>query len=253
MSKNWKIKIPSAKVYDIPWESENYIKIEQCKYQTDALELPKKANTHLWLIRLSAFNHTPFLESLSSDEKDKLDRLINPIEQKNRAKSRIALRFVLAQYLNISPTEIVFLYGENGKPTLKTPLNKIAFNISHSANNLVILIDSYRSIGVDIESELKPNKVGIQMAKRFFHQQEFSILQNAEIEEQSILFSWIWTLKEAVLKSTGTGILSIHKSPDFSFLIQKGLHKNLQFYKTKDYSGFTLHTDEFWLSAAAEN
>jgi phosphopantetheine--protein transferase-like protein len=253
MSKNWKITIPSAKVYDIPWESKNDINIEQCRYQTAALELPKKTNAHLWLMNLSAFNHIPFLESLSSDERDKLNRLITPVERESRAKSRIALRLILAEYLNTSPSEIVFSYGENGKPTLKTPLNKVSFNISHSANNLAVLIDSHRSIGVDIESELRPNKVGIQLAKRFFHKQEFSMLQNLKSKEQSILFNRIWTLKEAVLKSTGTGMFLIDEAPDFSCVIRKNTGSNLQFYKTKNHAGFTLYTEYLWLSTAAED
>jgi 4'-phosphopantetheinyl transferase len=251
MSKNWKITIPSAKVYDIPWLGKNDINIEQYRYQTVVLELPKKANTHLFLIDLSAFNHRPFLGILSSDEKDKLDRLTPPVEREIRTKSRIALRLILAEYLNTSPSEIVFSYGENGKPTLKIPLKKISFNISHSVNNLAILIDSHKPIGIDIESELRPSKIGIQLAKRFFHKKEVSILQNAKSEEQSMLFSWIWSLKEAVLKSTGRGMFSIDTAPNFSFLIQKSTHFNLQFYKTKEYFGFTLRTEEFWLSTAA--
>tara|TARA_B100000768_G_scaffold181741_1_gene206106 strand:+ start:3029 stop:3796 length:768 start_codon:yes stop_codon:yes gene_type:complete len=251
MLKKLKRKISSVKIYKIPWIGKNDTNIEEYRYQTIDLTIPEKANAHLFLIDLLAFDHRPFLGILSSDEKDKLERLISPVEQETRIKSRIALRLILAEYLNTSPSEIVFLYGENGKPILKIPLKKISFNISHSANNLAILIDSHKSIGIDIESELRPSKVGIQLAKRFFHEKEVSILQNAKSEEQSILFSWIWSLKEAVLKSTGRGMFSIDTAPNFSFLIQQKIHFNLQFYKTKEYVGFTLRTEEFWLSTAA--
>jgi phosphopantetheinyl transferase len=240
MLKKLKRKISSVKIYKIPWIGKNDINIEEYRYQTIDLTIPEKANAHLFLIDLLAFDHRPFLGILSSDEKDKLERLISPVEQETRTKSRIALRLILAEYLNTSPSEIVFLYGENGKPILKIPLKKISFNISHSANNLAILIDSHKSIGIDIESELRPSKVGIQLAKRFFHEKEVSIL-----------FSWIWSLKEAVLKSTGRGMFSIDTAPNFSFLIQQKIHFNLQFYKTKEYVGFTLRTEEFWLSTAA--
>lgn len=253
MSKNWKITIPSAKIYNIPWESASDINIEKYRLQTTALQLPENTNTHLWLINFSTFNHTPFWKILSTDESDKLNRLIVSSEKESRAKSRIALRLVLSEYLNISPSGIRFSYGENGKPTLKTPLNKISFNISHSGNNLAILISSQSCVGIDIESELRPRKVCIQLAKRFFHQQEFNLIQNAKSKEQSILFNRIWTLKEAVLKSNGKGMFLIDEAPDFSFIIQENKPSKLQFYKTKNYSGFTLCTEEFWLSTATED
>jgi len=251
MPKNWRIIIPSAQVYDIPWVGKKDINIEQFSYEAIALKLPRRAHAHLWLISLSAFNHEPFMEILSVGESAKLDRLIDPLERTNRTKSRVALRLILAEYLHLSPSKIEFSYGENAKPILKMELDRISFNLSHSADNLAILIDTKRSIGVDIESELRPPKVGIQLAKRFFYQEEVNLLLNTKSEEQSFLFSWLWTLKEAILKSIGTGIFSIGDAPNFTSIIQKQTQSYLQFYTTKDHSGFTFRTDEFCLSAAA--
>lgn len=249
MSKNWKIVISLAKIYNIPWENNNSIDIEQCRYKTALLKLPIKTNSHLWLIDLTKFDHNPFLEILSSDEKEKLNRIIIPVEQQRRTKSRILLRLILSNYLKIAPYEIKFIYGENGKPITES----ISFNISHSANYLAVLIDSYRAIGVDIESELRPSKVINSLAKRFFSQTEFRAFGDINKTAEPILFNRIWTLKEAVLKSTGTGILLIDKAPDFSVLIQKKLDSKIQFYKTKNYKGFTFYFEEFCLSAATDN
>jgi len=248
MSKNWKIVNSLANIYNIPWESNNSIDLEKFRYKTALLKLPKKTNSHLWLIDLTKFDHNPFIEVLSSDEKEKLNKIIIPLEQQRRAKSRVLLRLILANYLKISPSEINFIYDENGKPILET----ISFNISHTANYLAVLIDSYRAIGVDIESELRTNKVINSLAKRFFSLQEFKAFKDYKNHEKTILFNRIWTLKEAVLKSTGTGILLIDKAPDFSVLIQKKLDSKIQFYKTKKYKGFTFYSEEFCLSAAAD-
>lgn len=253
MSKNWKIIIPTAELYNIPWESKNHAKLEEFSCQTSQLELPEKTNTHLWLINLSTFDHKPYSNCLSNDEKDKLDRIIITEERERRGKSRILLRIILAEYLHISPSEIVFTYNENGKPAIETPLNKLSFNLSHSSNNLAILIDSYRFVGIDIETELRSSKIGIELAKRFFYSTEISLLQQAKDEEQSTLFNLLWTLKEAALKSTGLGVFLIDKAPDFSFVIQKKTDLNLQFYKTKNHAGFIVQTKEFLLSTAAEN
>jgi len=249
MSENWKLVISLAKVYNIPWQSKNSISIEQYRCISSSLKIPVKTNNHLWLIELNKFNHNLFLEVLSADEKEKLYKIIIPLEKKRRAKSRILLRLILANYLKITPSEVAFKYDENGKPIVKN----ISFNISHSGNYLAVLIDSCRAIGVDIEHELRSGKVVNSLAKRFFSEQEFNAIKNIKSTEQSILFNRIWTLKEAVLKSTGEGILSIRKAPDFSFLISKKLDSKIQFYKTKNCKGFTFCDEKFCLSTATDN
>lgn len=251
MSKNWKIAIPSAQLFDIPWKGNQNLTIEQCIVQSP-VEIPNKTNVHLWLINLSQFNQSSYLDLLSGDEKIKLNRIIAPFERENRSKSRILLRLILAEYLKIAASEIVFSYGINGKPIIQEPAHKLSFNISHSANHLAVLIDSNRSIGVDIETEERSSAVILQMAKRFFHPSELNKLLAVKVKEQSILFNRIWTLKEAVLKSSGSGMFLIDKAPDFSFLIQKTTASRLQFYQTDQYVGFTFFTKDFWLSTAVE-
>lgn len=251
MSKNWRIIFPTAKVYDILWSGKTDTDIEEFSFESPLLEMPKKTHAHLWLFRLSDFKHESFQEVLSGDERAKLNQLLHPVERLNRTKSRIALRLILAEYLQLSPSELEFSYSENAKPKLTTAFDRISFNISHSGNNLAILIDTQRSIGVDIEAEFRPPQVGIQLAKRFFHEEEVNFLKNAKSEEQSELFSWLWTLKEAVLKSSGTGIFSIESAPNFTGILQKNNGSRIQFYTTNDHSGFTFRTDEFCLSAAA--
>ena len=118
---------------------------------------------------------------------------------------------------------------------------------------MAVLIDSIRAIGVDIESELRTSKVINSLAKRFFYIQEFNALKYLNSKEQFILFNRIWTLKEAALKSTGTGIFLIDKAPDFSFLISEKLDSKIQFYKTKNHKGFTFYNEELCLSVATDN
>ncbi|MFT5228775.1 MAG: 4'-phosphopantetheinyl transferase [Glaciecola sp.] len=250
MSQNWKLTIPSAKVYDIPWKGQDG-SIDSFKVQSSILNIPDHTHAHLWVIQLSTFNHSAHLNTLSTEEKKKLDCFIHPVEMENRTKSRIALRLVLAEYLNLLPSTIEFTYGNDGKPELKSSNQKLSFNISHSSDNLVILIDSNKLIGVDIESELKSIEIGSKMAKRFFHQTEYVLLLNSKKEDQQTLFNKTWTLKEAVLKANGTGIFSIEHAPDFSGLMQEQSHSNLQFYETEGHYGFTFRIGEQWLSSAA--
>ncbi len=247
-----KLILNSARVYRIPWAGKNQANIEEYRYPSAVLKFPKKNNSHLFLFNLQTFEHKPYIEILSKDENDRLKKIMLQKEKKIRTKSRILLRMVLAEYLTISPSKITFTYGKNGKPKLKTSFKKISFNVSHSLNYLAVLIDSHRDIGVDIESETKQNPVITSLAKRFFNQEEFNAIINSSITKRSVLFNRIWTLKEAVLKSSGIGISNIEKAPDFSFLIKKDIDSNLQYYTTKKFKGYTFHTNKFCLSTSVK-
>ncbi len=244
--------LSSARIYTIPWVGKNQTNLEEYRYRSAVLKFPKKNNSHLFLFNLQTFEHKPYLEILSKDENDRLKKIMLQEEKKIRTKSRILLRLVLAGYLNISPSKITFIYGKNGKPKLKTSFKKISFNVSHSLNHLAVLVDSYRDIGVDIESETKQNQVITDLAKRFFIPEEFKIIMNSSEAKRSILFNRIWTLKEAVLKSSGIGISNIEKAPDFSFLIKKNMDSNLQYYSTKKFKGYTFRTNKFCLSTSVK-
>ncbi|MED9962405.1 MAG: 4'-phosphopantetheinyl transferase superfamily protein [Bacteroidales bacterium] len=60
-----------------------------------------------------------------------------------------------------------------------------------------------KEIGIDIENTRKCN---LNLAKRYFHQEEYNYLSSLPKEEQDEAFTRIWTLKEAFVKCTGEGI-----------------------------------------------
>src|SRR5215471_4893186 len=53
--------------------------------------------------------------------------------------ARGALRYLLGHYLNCNPTEVSFVYGVKGKPSLGFPSN-IHFNMTHSGDLAVIAL-----------------------------------------------------------------------------------------------------------------
>lgn len=91
--------------------------------------------------------------------------------------------------------------GKNGKPYLKFR-SDIFYNISHSGNYVVCAF-STNEVGIDIEAE---KELQLDIARRFYHPDEFSEIVQTDPEEQSELFYRIWVMKESYLKATGTGL-----------------------------------------------
>lgn len=85
-----------------------------------------------------------------------------------------------------------FLFNEN-----------LHFSISHTKEFIAIAI-SGKPVGIDIEKTRKYNKA---VVNRFFHPKEIELMEETKDEDQQdIIFTKIWTIKEAYVKCTGTGI-----------------------------------------------
>lgn len=122
----------------------------------------------------------------------------------NRAKqvSMLAKQQLIAQLqqegLSFDTTIAV---GEKGKPFFLYNQG-LHFSISHTKDHIAIAIGS-RPVGIDIE-QLRPYK--IEVVRRFFHPDEYAFIDSLMPEQQAEAFTRLWTMKEAAVKCTGTGI-----------------------------------------------
>ena len=84
------------------------------------------------------------------------------------------------------------------------------FSISHSGTHVAIAFarDSSHtlSIGLDIQELRRIPESCLNIAKRFFTQEEYEVLAAAPDEERRTLFNRVWAAKEAFLKMTGEGL-----------------------------------------------
>ena len=126
-----------------------------------------------------------------------------------------------------------FDIGKNGKPYFRDKID-INFNVSHSSQFATCAISPYE-LGIDIEDANRKANNFAQIAKRFYSSSE-----NAFVEEYGKEgFLKIWTMKEAFVKSIGTGI-SIPLN-QFSVPLESNqtIINNQQFFfhyvKTKQY------------------
>ena len=144
-----------------------------------------------------------FAEILDDQEREAAQLFRQPQARDRYIQVRAMLRITLAEYLSVKPTELQFTRTAYGKPYLKS--HDLFFNLSHSADRLVIAVADHDCIGIDIEA-VQPRHSLAELARRCFSETEFSVWRQfpAAIQQQS--FYQLWTKKEAFVKAVGRGI-----------------------------------------------
>ena len=176
----------------------------QYAYQIPIL---KNGQVHVWRVHLDLPTKQIecLRESLSSDEIARAEKFRFPRHRRRFIAARATLRQLLGNYLQVSPSKVVFDYGDRGKPFLAGSLrdSRLQFNVSHSQEYALLGFTLNRLIGVDIE-HLRPMPDAEQIARRFFTATELGLIQNATAKNKR--FFQLWTAKEAYLKAIGTGL-----------------------------------------------
>jgi Phosphopantetheinyl transferase len=118
--------------------------------------------------------------------------------------SHSAGRVLLAQALAPAPVpEIV--PGPHGKPAFVSGTG-LWFNISHSGDEIALLLSDEGEVGCDIEV-IRPRKNLQQIVDSVFSHAEQQAFANAT--DPLTLFWQIWTRKEAMLKQAGGSVWQI--------------------------------------------
>lgn len=169
-------------------------------WQQEFLSLLEK-QADIWKINVQNFDFVPE-NLLSKDEQLKAARFLHSKDRNSFVSRRVALRILLNRYTDIPPSAIEFTAGKNKKPELKSELNKIRFNVSHSGELILIAI-SNTEIGVDIE-HLESSFNYSDILKHGFNEQEINHIEQAADSRQ--LFFRLWTRKEALCKASSKGL-----------------------------------------------
>jgi len=105
-------------------------------------------------------------------------------------------------------------FNSYGKPYLDNRPD-IFFNISHSGNYVLCAFGD-ENVGCDVEII---NTYNDKVVNRFFTVSEQKVLNSSN--KKDVDFTRLWTLKESVLKFTGSGVGGGLSSYDFSEYVQK--------------------------------
>src|SRR5215467_11464455 len=124
-------------------------KIDWKNHQLSPFKL--KGEAHIWRIPSaaagSAKNHQQWL---SEEDLEKADRFLQEKDQQRFICSRIALKSLLGNYLNMDPSEVRIALGTNKKPFVvhDRPIN-LEFNMAHGGEWILIAF-SGDLVGVDV-------------------------------------------------------------------------------------------------------
>lgn len=145
-----------------------------------------------------------YLPLLDAAELARAKTLANPLIRRRFIEVRGRLRGVLADTLKQNPAAIRIARTEYGKPYLADH-PQFAFNISHTANQLAIVVAPSCQLGVDIEHIQARANLAALVAK-CFSATEAAYWQALPDAEKTSVFYQFWTKKEAFVKATGRGI-----------------------------------------------
>lgn len=155
-----------------------------------------------------------YLSFLNAAEKLRYDQYL-PQAARLFLISRVLTKSVLADKLGISAHQVNIQLQPNGKPFVQGS-KTIYFNLSHSADVIVLAVTEEGEIGVDVERvnrEFQWKRIDSVLAAS---EMEW-IQKNEPIDPFSVYqrFFQIWTLKEAYIKCTGQGMSSHLKKLNF--------------------------------------
>ncbi|OAI13115.1 4-phosphopantetheinyl transferase [Methylomonas lenta] len=143
------------------------------------------------------------LAILSESERQKAESFNIAVMRQRYIAVRALLRQTLASYLPEQPINLSFETSVHGKPYLAC--RSLHFNISHTADILMIAVANFADIGIDIEV-IKPRSSLDSLAARCFSTLELQEWQQLPPAQRLAAFYSLWTKKEAFVKAVGRGI-----------------------------------------------
>ncbi|RKZ37486.1 MAG: 4-phosphopantetheinyl transferase [Gammaproteobacteria bacterium] len=188
-------------------------------------EQPLKLNLHdihLWLAfpdeiqspeRLSTYQ-----EMMTLEEQVQQQRFHFSKHRHQYLITRALVRTTLSRYANIEPHQWRFSKNAYGRPEIipQAGVPPLRFNLSHTDGLIICGVVLKQDIGVDVENKERTGAM-IEIADRFFSQQEVRDLYALPEKQRRNRFFDYWTLKESYIKARGMGLsLPLEQ---FSFLM----------------------------------
>ncbi|MDE2049809.1 MAG: 4'-phosphopantetheinyl transferase superfamily protein [Gammaproteobacteria bacterium] len=144
---------------------------------------------------------------LSAQERARRARFRFARDQRRFLVTRALVRTALSRYASVRPEDWTFSTGRHGRPALRAPriTPALEFNISHSADLVMLGVTSGRTLGIDTES-IAAREADIDGLDRYFAPEESAALLSLPAGERRRRFFELWTLKESYIKARGMGL-----------------------------------------------
>lgn len=125
----------------------------------------------------------------------------------------LAGRVLLARITTPSPLPEI-IYGNNGKPAFRDA-SLPSFNLSHSGDNIALLVSDEGDVGCDLEV-IRPRKNWHRLAEALFSEDERMEIDALTADEQLAAFWQVWTRKEARVKQASGSVWHLASLPPSS-------------------------------------
>lgn len=161
---------------------------------------------------------------LSSKEKEKLNKYKLENDRKRFCVGRIMLRTIASKILGIKANKTPIAINKLGKPYIENS-NHLFFNISHSGKWVSVAFAPF-DIGVDVQQICHDKKIDFEnVARHSFHHNEIEYLNKTNANNRKQKFYEIWSIKEAVIKTTGNDFFGCPQN--FSIISENKIIPNL--------------------------
>jgi len=182
----------------------------------------EKNSIHVWSAWYADLdqNFRVLSKSISREELNTASTYRNSADTRKYVMRHGLVRIILAHYTHGNPEMVSFKTGMHGKPQLDLPggYADISFNLSHTSEMVLIGFTKKRRIGVDVV-KMDPSYRFHESAEYILTPGEKAFLNSIEPALRYQIFFRIWTLKEAILKATGSTLTMMEKI-DLSEIIQ---------------------------------
>lgn len=166
------------------------------------------------------------LRVLSAPERERCQRFVFPNDRRDFAAAHALLRRRLSAGRSVPAAAWTFEAAPGGKPRIASSGSAgidLDFNVSHTRGMVACAVARHADVGVDIERIDRAAALGQEVAATCFTDRENEWLDGTGPIERSTRFAELWTLKEAYLKATGTGLTDGLRQFAFAFPDQRGI------------------------------
>lgn len=136
---------------------------------------------------------------LSPEEIDRLSGMRSRARRRSFTLGRITVRRLLAGRLHVDPAVVPLSVWDDGRVVVDG--SDLHISIAHSGERAVAIVSEH-PVGVDIELVVEKPQA---LLDYILHEDEKSAIEELPLDRNHKLFL-CWTLKEAVLKASGTGL-----------------------------------------------
>lgn len=140
---------------------------------------------------------------LTSDERSRAATFQFEKDAISFIAGRTLQRSVLSQYTSIPAKDVEIALGPQGKPYIRDAT--VTFNLANT-QGLVALAISRDCLVVGVDAELLTARIESETSSIFCSSAELATLSALRAGERRPLLLSYWTLKESLLKATGTGL-----------------------------------------------